>query len=200
MVNSLRCVRNGLSTVYKKPILVSSRFLSSTAGRFDDKDPKSAKSAGQERLRNIYSEIDKEYVKERSTFKETASIPSPLISRILSDNSRGQRSASTDSTRDELLQRFSPVNIVTLENRPRVGPYSGRTVEVFNPAQLVTRLQVLNRICNANNVSKIANSYKAFEKPNHKRKRLISERTKKKFNKSYGHMVNLMEKYRRMGY
>ncbi|KAK9239820.1 hypothetical protein V1525DRAFT_396868 [Lipomyces kononenkoae] len=116
---------------------------------------------------------------------------SELVGKETESPAEGEATGSTQAT----VHRY-----ITLGSMPRVGPYAGRSFEVASPELLPLQLMRLRRLVTANEVDAQTLRYKAFEKPNHRRKRLRIERTRKLFDKSYGQMVNTMKKYWKMGY
>lgn len=66
-------------------------------------------------------------------------------------------------------------------SRPAAGKYSGRSVEVTSFRPVAAALGRLNRTLNQNNVKKELRLEERFEKPNAKRRRLKSERHRRRF-------------------
>ncbi|KAK9381450.1 uncharacterized protein V2V93DRAFT_369268 [Kockiozyma suomiensis] len=109
-------------------------------------------------------------------------------------------SGTTLGSESDRRESLEATGLVSLANLPNIGPYSGRSFRVTDPSRLTDSLRKLNQVVQQNNLTSEWHSYRMFEKPNHKRKRLINERKKKGFKKELGNTFYLLNKYRARGY
>ncbi|KAI9839205.1 MAG: hypothetical protein M1819_003198 [Sarea resinae] len=133
---------------------------------------------------NLNSDLDRSYLSQRSRFD---------TSRMLDPNASSQVSRNIFASEPPKPPAAPPM---------RLGPSLGRTVQV-NPGKgmdLGRSLRVLDINCNKNSVRTDASAQRFHERPGLRRKRLKSQRWRKKFKLGFQAMVSKVEEMRRKGW
>ncbi|KAF7793006.1 hypothetical protein EIP86_004111 [Pleurotus ostreatoroseus] len=122
---------------------------------------------------------------------------SPLMRKFLRNNHPGQSDSDASQRTEEIWAERETKFVATLPMPP--GPYAGRTVSVPANDGFLAAVSRLNRILAENRVRAELNRARRHEKTGVKRRRLRSERWRRKFAHEVRLKVQLVQEIRKRG-
>ncbi|KAK9454271.1 hypothetical protein V1511DRAFT_503250 [Dipodascopsis uninucleata] len=206
---SLMGVRGAMAQMVKKQYdwmtgqKIFSRYISSNNG--PGKGSLLSEIIGQETKDSSRENSGRRFMREQLERAEKARVGlmrSSEYDRVIRSMDQPTRSAlSNDNNPHRVSVNKNEVHAnVSLKKLPDLSPYSGRSWDVPTPTALPHALSNLARIVSTSGTAKDFHSYRSYEKPTWKRKRLAAESKHRRFKKSYGYLVNLYKHARYLGY
>ncbi|ODQ63418.1 hypothetical protein NADFUDRAFT_53683 [Nadsonia fulvescens var. elongata DSM 6958] len=129
--------------------------------------------------------------------------PVPSNSKSTSSSSSILNSLRLQSNQNSSLKQNNMLeDAIALhpESSPRTGLLRSRTVSVSDPGSLKMNLGVLNSMAVRSGLRQAYHSFKEYEKPTRKRKRVKSMRHRKKFMVGFKRLMDLVHEAKRKGF